>query len=427
MNSAEMLEYIKLGSLDARLSEIYPTSPIGETRERFLHAISEFIAIYGGEREISLFSVPGRSELSGNHTDHNRGTVIAASVDLDIIAVAAKRDDLIINVKSEGFPADSVNVSEYTAPSSPHFGSSASIIAGVCAGFTRAGYAIGGFDAYTTSSVPGGSGLSSSAAFENMIGTILSHVYNSGAIDNVEIARISQYAENVFFGKPCGLMDQIACAVGGIVAIDFADPSRPIVEPIPFDISGAGYALCIVSTGGSHADLTDDYAAIPGEMKSAAAALGADVLRETTEEELIGAIPALRARVGDRAILRSLHFFEENRRVAAQKQALTAGDLDEFLKLVRESGRSSFCYLQNVYTTKHPEEQGLSLALCLSEIYLRDKRAAWRVHGGGFAGTIQVILPKSEADGFKDMMDSVLGEEKARILHVRAIGATKVI
>ena len=427
MNSPEMLEYIKLGALDAKLSKIYPTASLSDIKNRYLHAISEFSKIYGGEREVSIFSVPGRSELSGNHTDHNRGCVIAASVDLDIIAVVAKRDDLTVNVKSEGFPEDSVDVSSYTTPDSAHFGCSASIIAGVCAGFTKAGYAIGGFDAYTTSNVPGGSGLSSSAAFENMIGTILSHTYNAGSIDNVEIAKISQYAENVFFGKPCGLMDQIACAVGGIVAIDFEDPSSPIVEPIPFDISAAGYALCIVSTGGSHADLTDDYAAIPGEMKAAAGALGAEVLRGTTEEELIAAIPALRARVGDRAILRALHFFEENRRVEAQKRALENGDLDTFLALVRESGRSSFCYLQNVYTTKHPETQGISLALCLAEIHLKDKQAAWRVHGGGFAGTIQVLLPTDEADSFKKIIDSVFGKENAKILHIRANGASKII
>lgn len=427
MNSSEMLEYIKRGSLDSRLLEIYPTEALDSVRDRYIRALSEFTALYGEDREVSLFSVPGRSELSGNHTDHNCGCVIAASVNLDIIAVVAKRDDLTVNLKSEGFPEDSVDVSTYTAPISARFGSSASIIAGVCDGFTKSGYKVGGFDAYTTSNVPGGSGLSSSAAFENMIGTILSHTYNAGSISVVEIAKISQYAENVFFGKPCGLMDQIACAVGGIVAIDFEDPSAPIVEPIPFDISDAGYALCIVSTGGSHADLTDDYAAIPAEMKAAAGALGAEVLRDTTEAELISALPALRVKLGDRAILRALHFFEENRRVEKQKRALSNGDLEAFLELVRESGRSSFCYLQNVYTTKNPHEQGVSLALCLAEIYLKDKRAAWRVHGGGFAGTIQVLLPKDEAEAFKSMMDDALGKEKAKILHVRSSGASKVI
>ena len=427
MNSLEMLEYIKRGALDTQLSKIYEASDLDAVKDRFLRAVSEFSDIYGDSREVSLFSVPGRTELLGNHTDHNRGCVIAASVDLDIIAVVAERDDLIINVKSEGFPESSVDVSEYTAPDPAKFGSSESIIAGVCAGFTKAGYKICGFDAYMTSNVPEGSGLSSSAAFENMIGTVLSHLSNDGETDSVEIAKISQYAENVFFGKPCGLMDQIACAVGGIVAIDFECPSAPAVESIPFDISEAGYALCIVNTGGSHASLTDDYAAIPAEMKAVASSLGAEVLRDIREEDMIAAIPALRARVGDRAVLRALHFFEENRRVAAGKQALINGDLDAFLKLLRESGRSSFCYLQNVYTAKHPKEQGVSLALCLAEMYLDGKRAAWRVHGGGFAGTIQVLLPKDEASALKEIMDAAFGKENAKILHVRSSGASKII
>ena len=427
MNCAKMLEYIKSGALDERLFEIYPTSDVKVVRERYAGAVNEFATLYGEAREVSLFSVPGRTELSGNHTDHNRGAVIAASVNLDIIAVVSPRDDSHINVKSEGFYSDSVDISAYVTPDASLYGSSASIIAGVCDGFKKAGYATGGFDAYMTSNVPGGSGLSSSAAFENMIGTVLSHAYNSGNIDNVEIAKISQYAENVFFGKPCGLMDQVASAVGGIVAIDFEDPISPIVEPIDFDIAGAGYALCIINTGGSHADLTDEYAAIPTEMKAAASALGADVLRGTTESALISAIPELRDRIGDRAILRALHFFEENRRVAAQKQALQSSDLDGFLALMRESGRSSFCYLQNVYTTKAPNEQGVSLALCLSDILLKDKRAAWRVHGGGFAGTIQALLPTSDADTFKTKMDTALGDDMTMILAIRALGAVKVI
>ena len=427
MNCAKMLEYIKNGSLDESLSRIYPTADQSAVKGRYAAALTEFEAIYSDHGDVSLFSVPGRSELSGNHTDHNHGCVIAASIDLDIIAVVRTRSDKIINVKSDGFSSECVDISSYTSPDAALFGSSASIIAGVCAGFKKAGYATGGFDAYMTSNVPGGSGLSSSAAFENMIGTILSHAYNGGNIDSVEIAKISQYAENAFFGKPCGLMDQIACSVGGIVAIDFEDPSSPIVESLPFDIAGAGYALCIISTGGSHADLTDEYAAIPGEMKSVANALGADVLRGTYKEELIAAIPALRERTGDRAILRALHFFEENRRVAEQKAALSSGNLDEFLALMRESGRSSFCYLQNVYTTKATNEQGLSLALCLSEMHLSGKRAAWRVHGGGFAGTVQVLLPARDAEKFKKITDSVFGSGKTMILHVRTIGAVQVI
>ena len=306
------------------------------------------------------------------------------------------------------------------------FGTSESIIAGMCAGFVKNGHAIGGFDAYTTSNVLKGSGLSSSAAFEDMVGNILSHMYNDGKVDNVEIAMLAQYSENVFFGKPCGLMDQVACAVGGIVAIDFADPTAPIIDKVDFDLSAQGYNLCIVNTGGNHADLTDDYASVPAEMKAVAAHFGKKVLREIDKDALIREIPALREKVGDRAILRAFHFLNENERVAAQKAALLKGDLDAFFTEVIASGRSSFCYLQNVYTSKNLSEQGLSLALCLAEGYLGGKRAAWRVHGGGFAGTIQSFVPSSEVEGYRALMDSVFGEGKCIVLRIRPVGAVKV-
>jgi galactokinase len=285
---------------------------------------------------------------------------------------------------------------------------------------------VGGFDAYTTSNVLKGSGISSSAAFEDMIGNILSHIYNDGKVDNVEIAKLAQYAENKFFGKPCGLMDQVACAVGGIVAIDFKDPSAPVIEKVDFDISGAGYNLCIVNTGGNHADLTDDYASVPAEMKAVAAAMGKTVLRECDEQAVIDAIPTLRATVGDRAILRALHFYAENRRVAAQKAALLAGDIDAFFNGVIASGRSSFCYLQNVYTCKNLSEQGLSLALCLAEQALAGKKAAWRVHGGGFAGTIQAFVPTANVEAFRATMDAALGEGRCMVLRIRPVGAVKI-
>ena len=271
-----------------------------------------------------------------------------------------------------------------------------------------------------------GSGISSSAAFEDMIGNILNHIFNEGKIDNVEIAIIAQYAENVFFGKPCGLMDQMACAVGGIVAIDFADPKAPIIEKMDFDITAAGYNLCIVNTGGNHADLTDDYASVPREMKAVAAALGKTVLRELNEEDVIAAIPTLRESLGDRAILRALHFFAENRRVAAQKAALQKGDINGFFDGVLASGRSSFCYLQNVYTCKNLTEQGLSLALCLADNLLGGKQAAWRVHGGGFAGTIQAFVPTSEVETFRAAMDAAFGEGRCMVLRIRPVGAVKI-
>ena len=427
MNVKNLSEYIKNGGIDARLGEIYQKDSINRQRERYISALSEFGKRFGYESEVSIFSVPGRSELSGNHTDHNRGRVIAASVDLDIVAVVAKREDSVIRVKSEGFDEDTVDLSEYTAPRPENFGTSASIIAGVAAGFLKNGYRVGGFDAYTTSDVPEGSGLSSSAAFENMIGTVLAHTYNGGNPDATEIAKISQYAENEFFGKPCGLMDQVASATGGIVAIDFKDANAPQIEKISFDLTARGYALCIIKTGGSHADLTEDYAAIPKEMKSVAKALGHEVLAEASEEELLSALPTLRETLSDRAILRAIHFFEENKRVTAKKAALESGDLDKFLSLVKASGLSSFCYLQNVYSPKAYTEQKVSLALCLSELYLGDKPGAWRVHGGGFAGTIQAFLPTKEVAGFKEFIDGALGVGATTVLSIRNHGALKII
>lgn len=426
MNTTELKNKLKNGGLDARLGALYGKEALAAQVARYEKAIAEFEALYGEGREAHLFSVAGRSELSGNHTDHNHGCVVAASIDLDIIAVASPSAERTVRVKSEGFPEDVVDLDAYAAPRADRFSHSDAIIAGMCAGFAKEGYTVGGFDAYTTSSVLKGSGLSSSAAFEDMIGNIENHLYNGGKVSNVEIAKLAQYAENEFFGKPCGLMDQMACAVGGIIAIDFADPKAPVTEKLDFDITAAGYNLCIVNTGGNHADLTPDYAAVPAEMKAVAKALGKEVLRETDEEAVISAIPTLRGAVGDRAILRALHFFAENRRVAAQKAALSAGDLDGFFSGVLASGRSSFCYLQNVYTTKNVGEQGLSLALCLAEKYLAGKRAAWRVHGGGFAGTVQAFMKADEVPGFRALMDGVFGAGACIVLRIRPEGACLV-
>ena len=426
MNTIALCSAIKEGALDTRLTALYGAAALGKQKERYLAAIGEFAALYGADREVSLFSVSGRSELAGNHTDHNRGCVIAASIDLDIIAVASPTTDSIVRVKSEGFPENVVDIADFNTPREARFSKSDAIVAGMCAGLCRNGHKAGGFVAYTTSSVLKGSGLSSSAAFEVMIGNIENHFYNEGTVSNVEIAKIAQYAENAFFGKPCGLMDQMACAVGGIIAIDFADNAAPVIEQVQFDITAAGYSLCIVNTGGNHADLTPDYAAVPAEMKAVAAALGKSVLREADEDALIAAIPALREQVGDRAILRALHFFAENRRVSAGKDALLSGDLDAFFAEVLASGRSSFNYLQNVYTTKNVAEQGLSLALCLSERYLGSKKAAFRVHGGGFAGTIQAYVPTEDVAGYCALMDGVFGKGACMPLSIRAEGATRV-
>ncbi len=423
---SQMTAKLQNGQLDAVLTHIYGKDAVAAQKERYCAAIAAFADLYGADRAVSLYSVAGRSEISGNHTDHNHGCVVAGSIDLDIIAVASPSENNVIRLTSEGFAESKVAVDPIPTPDSSAFGTSASIIAGMCSAFAGKGYAVGGFDAYATSNVLKGSGLSSSAAFEDMVGNILNHLFNDGKVDNVTIAKLSQYAENVFFGKPCGLMDQMACAVGGAIAIDFADPAAPIIEKMPFDFSAAGYNLCIVNTGGNHADLTADYASVPAEMKSVAKKFGKEVLRDVNEEDVIKAIPALRTELGDRAVMRALHFFNENKRVALQKQALLDGDLDTFFTGVKASGLSSFCYLQNVYTTKNVTEQGLSLALCLCDRLLSGKRAAWRVHGGGFAGTIQAFVPAADVAAFRAAMDAAFGEGACLVLRIRPEGAVRI-
>ena len=428
MNTLELIKHIRSGGLDSRLISLYGERALETQRERYLGLIESFRELYdpAGVRRPYLLSVAGRSELSGNHTDHNLGKVIAASISLDIIAVAAESHGSVTRVCSAGFNENRVDTDEYTSPLEEKFTTSDSLIAGMFASFRQKGYKVGAFDACTTSSVLKGSGLSSSAAFEDMIGTILNHLYNGGTISNVEIAKSAQYAENVFFGKPCGLMDQMACAVGGIISIDFEQPEQPIIEKIDFDIASHGYNLCIVNTGGSHADLGDDYASIPAEMKAVAAHFGKKVVRELSLGEIYGDFAALRAEVGDRAILRALHFIGENERVDKQKAALLSGDLDTYFDSVIASGRSSFCYLQNVYTSKLTREQGLSLALCLAERYLDGRSGAYRVHGGGFAGTIQAYVSENDVEGFCALMDSVFGDGACMVLTIRLVGALRV-
>ena len=417
---------IEGGALDEKLSSLYSANSIVFQRQRYFSALDEFAHLFGDEREVRVYSVSGRSELAGNHTDHNCGKVIAASINLDIIAVVAQNGTSTVNLKSEGYKLLSVDHDEYTNPVEHHFGTSASLIAGMCRGFRDSGYSVGGFDAYCTSSVLRGSGLSSSAAFEVMIGNILNHEFNGGSVSNVEIAKLAQYAENVFFGKPCGLMDQVACAHGGIVSIDFEDTKNPVIEKIDFDLTAAGYNLCIVDTGGNHADLTDDYASVPAEMKAVAAYFGKRVLRECELSSVLANAKDIREKCGDRALMRAIHFFCENERVDTMKKALCAGELDMYFEGVLESGRSSFNYLQNVYTTKNVREQGLSLALCVTERFMKDKRGAYRVHGGGFAGTIQAYVPVDAAELYKETMDSVFGDGACLILRVRPDGAVKV-
>lgn len=426
MKINEIKKLINNGAFDEKFVALYDASAVLFQRNRYLLALDSFADIFGGEREVNIYSVSGRSELAGNHTDHNCGKVIAASINLDIIAVASSNGTTSINLKSEGYSLLNIDYTKYGMPDEKHFGTSASLIAGMVQGFLQNGHKVGGFDAYCTSSVLRGSGLSSSAAFEDMIGNILNYEFNGGTVPNVEIAQLAQYAENIFFGKPCGLMDQVACAYGGIVSIDFADTQSPKIEKIDFDLTKAGYNLCIVDTGGNHADLTDDYASVPAEMKSVAELLGNRVLRECNKDEIIFRATEIRAKCGDRAFMRAIHFFDENNRVDIMKNGLQNGELNTYFEGVLASGKSSFCYLQNVYTTKNVSEQGLSLALCLTEGFMRDKNGAFRVHGGGFAGTIQAYIRENDVEEYRALMDSVFGEGACLVLRVRAHGAIKV-
>ena len=422
-----VLSEIENKKYDAALAPLYGNSEmeLSLARGRYLHVAKAFGEIFPEAVEISFFSAPGRTEVGGNHTDHNHGCVLAAAVNLDIVAVASKSENTLIRFQSEGFPMDEVDISNLSIQENEKE-SSAALIRGVCYRMKELGYQIGGFDAYSASQVLKGSGLSSSAAFEVMVVTILNHLYNDGAIDGVTMAQIAQYAENVYFGKPSGLMDQTASAVGGFVAIDFHDPKHPVLEKVDLDLTSKGYALCIVDTGGSHFDLTSDYAAVPVEMKSVAKLLGHDVLRDCGFDTFMSRLPELREKVGDRAVLRAFHFFRENERAVLEKEALKADDFDAFKQLVLDSGFSSYQYLQNVFSVSNVSEQGVSLALAVSESVLKGK-GAWRVHGGGFAGTIQAFVPFESLEEYKNTIEGVFGKNHCYVLSIRPAGGIQVI
>ena len=429
MITEKLLAAVKSGAYDKAFAALYgKDADMTAVRGRYMTAVESFEKLYGAllpcDAAVRLFSVPGRSEISGNHTDHNHGKVLAASISLDVIAVAAAWDKKEIRVKSEGFDEDVVSLDDVASVREGDKFRSAAIIRGMADGFMKNGYLVGGYVAYTTSNVLKGSGLSSSAAFEVMVGNMLNHFYNGGKVDAVTIAKLAQYAENVHFGKPCGLMDQTACAVGGFVAIDFYDPARPVVEKLPFDLDGAGLSLCIVNTGGNHADLNEDYASVPADMKKTAAMLGVSVLAETNKQALLGKAAEIREKLGDKCFLRALHFFNENARVEKQKKALESGDLDSFLAGVRASGNSSATILQNVYTVKNVTEQGLTVALALAAEVLSDEpHSAYRVHGGGFAGTIQSFVPNNKVPAYIALEESVFGKDSVYVLSVRPYGA----
>ncbi len=423
-NTSALLQQIENGAFDRLFDRLYGADAVQAMRARYIQAVREFTAIFGERDDVRLFSAPGRTEIGGNHTDHNHGCVLAASVNLDVIAVVSQNDTPVARVQSQGYPMDTVDLSD-TAVHSDEINCSASLIRGTAARFEQLGYTVGGFDAYTTSNVLKGSGLSSSAAFEVLVGTILSHVYNDGKVDAVSIAKIAQYAENIYFGKPCGLMDQTASSVGGIITIDFKDTENPIIEQVPFDFAACGHQLCIVDVGGSHADLTHEYAAVPMEMKAVANELGVDVLRETSFDAFFPKMAELREKLGDRAVLRAMHFFAENARVGEEVDALRNNDFETFKELVLASGHSSFEYLQNIYANCDVSFQGMSIALALAQRLL-DKKGAWRVHGGGFGGTTQNFVPVELVDSFRETMENVFGKGNCHILSIRPVGGIEL-
>ena len=383
---------------------------------------SGFAAAFGGT-PTRYFSAPGRTEIGGNHTDHQRGRVLAGAVNLDTVAAVRPNGTTVIRILSEGYPQCEVDVTDLI-PKAEEINTTMALIRGVAARFTQLGCKVEGFDAYVTSTVLPGSGLSSSAAYEVLIGTIINHLFFDGKVSQPEIAMIGQYAENVYFGKPCGLMDQMASAVGSMVTIDFYDKENPVIEKVDFDFAACNHALCIIDSRASHADLTDEYAAITLELKDICGYFGKDVLTQIDENDFIAAIPALREKFGDRAVLRAYHFYKENARVPKQVEALKNGDFATFLRLIKESGYSSYMYLQNVIPAGYREHQDVALSLSLCELYLGG-RGAYRVHGGGFAGTVQAFVPMDILETFRKGIDAVLGAGACHVLSIRPHGGVE--
>lgn len=391
---------------------------------RLAEVANKFAMDYPESASPTFFSTPGRTEVGGNHTDHNHGRVLAASVDLDVIALAAPRDDARILIQSAGYPPIEMDVTDLEKNPEERFSSTA-LVRGICARLSQLGYKVGGFQAVISSAVPKGSGLSSSAAYEVSIGTILNHLYNEGGIDPVTIAKIAQFAENNYFGKPCGLMDQTTCSVGGFVTIDFQDPQAPVVRKVNTDFEQSGLALVIVETGGDHADLNDEYASVAGEMRAIARALGGEVMRDVRLADLEANLPRLREEVNDRAILRAFHFLDENERVLAEVAALEEERYSDFLRLVVASGQSSWLLNQNCFSTQKPLQQGIPLALTLSERLL-GREGAYRVHGGGFAGTIQAFVPQPRVEDYVTEMRRVFGQDACYAVSIRGSGSQKL-
>ncbi len=419
-----VIKDIQENKYNEKLGEVYVDSLlIPHQKERYIEAIDKFISLYG-DKEIEIYSTPGRSEVCGNHTDHQHGEVLAAAINLDVIAIVAPHDSHI-KILSDDYDIEGIVINDLEKREN-ELETSEGLIRGVCARYLELGYQIGGFEAYMTSDVLQGSGLSSSAAFEVIVGTVLSGLYNDMSIDPVTIAQVGQYSENVYFGKPCGLMDQCACSVGSLIHIDFKDNDHPIVEKVNVDFSEFKHSLCIVDVHASHADLTDDYASIPAEMKEVAKYFGKDFLREVDEKEFYNHLPEVRKAVNDRAILRTIHLFEENKRVEKAVQSLKDNQFELFKETIKASGESSYKYLQNIYSNHDVNNQAVSIAIALSEEILLDNGVC-RVHGGGFAGTIQAFVKDEFVETYKKEIEKYFGEGTCHILKVRKYGGMKVL
>ena len=422
MNITEVKANIKNGAYDNSFSMLY--GDVSAARARYLRACESFEGIFSEKENIRLFSAPGRTEVGGNHTDHQHGCVLAGGVNLDVIAVTAPNNDGKVRIKSEGYDMDVIDITELEK-NTAEYGRASALIRGVLSRFKELGADISGFNAYTTSNVLKGSGLSSSAAFEVLVGNIVNGMFFNNKADEITIAKIGQYAEREYFGKPCGLLDQMASSLGGFTYADFFNPADPITEKINLDIHSFGYTLCVVDTGGNHANLTQDYADITIECKEISNKLGVDFLRDADQNRFYNSIAELRRACGDRAVLRAFHFFNENDRVEKQKAALKAGDFEGFLKLVNESGESSYDYLQNLYSNSAVSEQGLPLAIALTKKFLNGKGAC-RVHGGGFAGTIQCYIPSELLADYKKKIEAVFGENSCCVLNIRPVGGYEI-
>lgn len=424
----ELKAALKNGTYSDKLEYLYSCgkTDVQKYADRYIDVINGFEKIYGEAEEISLFSAPGRTEIGGNHTDHQHGCVLAGSVNLDVIAAARPNGTNTVRIQSKGYDMDIIDLDDLDIHPE-QFDKAIALIRGVIKKFVDLGYDVKGFDAYTMSNVMKGSGLSSSAAFEVLVGTIINGLYANDEVNSIEIAKFGQYAENVYYDKPSGLMDQMASSVGSVVSIDFNSTEEPIVKKVEFDLAKHGHALCVIDSGADHAELTNEYAAVPAEMKAVAAFFGKEYLRQVNKEEFMSNMKALRESLkNDRAVLRAFHFFRDNELAQEEAKALEENRFEDFLSIIKKSGRSSYMYLQNVYASSMPNAQAVAVTLALCDEILGEK-GAYRVHGGGFAGTVQAFVPVDMLDEFKTKIESVLGENMCHVLMIRPVGGYRLV